>query len=232
MADEWRVAHHIGAFGGRQQLVPVVSQGVGLHDVARIMQRQMRQRLSRDGLRVVQRLLFRDPQRGTRHGHREIVDLDAMHLVDPHLDQAVLAAQFHVALAVQQVGDDAVLQFAQPQIRFGQEVARTARRIEEVQRGEPVLERFEPVLAGPLAKRLVVFDTVELGREIVEEERVDDLVDVPDGGVVHASLAALVVAEGLLHQRAEDDGADGAPVEPVAGREQGFAYQVGELWNQ
>lgn len=129
MADEWRVAHHIGAFGGRQQLVPVVSQGVGLHDVARIMQRQMRQRLSRDGLRVVQRLLFRDPQRGTRHGHREIVDLDAMHLVDPHLDQAVLAAQFHVALAVQQVGDDAVLQFAQPQIRFGQEVARTARRI-------------------------------------------------------------------------------------------------------
>ena len=76
-----------------------------------------------------------------------------------------------------------------------------------------------------------MFDTVELGREIVEEERVDDLVDVPDGGVVHASLAALVVAEGLLHQRAEDDGADGAPVEPVAGREQGFAYQVGELWN-
>lgn len=151
MADEWRVAHHIGAFGGRQQLVPVVSQGVGLHDVARIMQRQMRQRLSRDGLRVVQRLLFRDPQRGTRHGHREIVDLDAMHLVDPHLDQAVLAAQFHVALAVQQVGDDAVLQFAQPQIRFGQEVARTARRIEEVQRGESLswnaLSRFSRALS-------------------------------------------------------------------------------------
>jgi len=38
----------------------------------------------------------------------------------------------------------------------------------------------------------------------------------------------LVVAQGLLHEAAEDDGADPVPVEPVAGREQGVSNRVGE----
>ncbi|MEI2810726.1 MAG: hypothetical protein V9F00_11110 [Nocardioides sp.] len=55
-------------------------------------------------------------------------------------------------------------------------------------------------------------DAVELGPELVEEERVEGLEDVLLGGVVLAELAAgLGVAHGLEHG-AEDCRADGLPV--------------------
>ena len=179
------------------------------------MQREVREGLAGDLLGVVQCLLFRDPQGGLGDGHGEVVDLDAVELVDADLDERFLAAELDVALAVEQVGYRLVLQFAQAQERFGEEVAGPARGIEEPQRGELVLERLETVRAGAFAQALVVLYGLELGLEAVEEERVDEPVDVLHGGVVHAALAPLVVAQGLLHQGAEDDGADVLPVEPV-----------------
>lgn len=102
---------------------------------------------------------------------------------------------------------------------------------EELERGELVLELGEPVVALLLGEGLVVLDGLELRLQPVEEERVDEPVDILHRRVVHAALAPLVMRKRLLHQTAEDDGADVLPLEPLARMNHRVPDFVGELRN-
>ena len=184
---------------------------------------------SRDGgFGVVQRLLFRDPQGGSRHCAREPVDLDAVEVADADPDRIQVVAEVEGELTVPvQIGEDPVLDAAQFQVGFGQEVAGTAGGVEEPEAGDPVVQPVERVGAGPAGDRFR-FGLFELRFQPVEEQRVDETVDVPDGRVVHAALAPFVMAERLLHEGAEDDGADAAPVEALADVQQGVTQLPGQ----
>ena len=74
------------------------------------MQRQMGHSLPCNGLGIIKRLLLGNPQRGLRYGYGEIIDLDAIELVNADLDQTVLATQFQLPLVVQHLAECAVLQ--------------------------------------------------------------------------------------------------------------------------
>ena len=117
---------------------------------------------------------------------------------------------------MQAVGDRPVLQLAQLEERLGQEVARPARRVKELEGRELVLIRGQTVAPRLLPERLVVLDGLELRLQLVEEQRVDQPVDVLHRRVVHAFLTSFPMTEGLLHQAAEDDRADVFPREGLA----------------
>ena len=102
MPDKWRVAHDIVTLSARQELIPVVAQGVGAHDITLIVQWQMRYRLPCNGLGIIKHLLLGDPQRGLRYSYGEIIDLDAIKLVDT-LTRLFLAAQLQISLVVQHI---------------------------------------------------------------------------------------------------------------------------------
>ena len=184
---------------------------------------------SRDGgFGVVQRLLFRDPQGGSRHCAREPVDLDAVEVADADPDRIQVVAEVEGELPVLvQIGEDPVLDAAQFQVGFGQEVAGPAGGVEEPEAGDPVVQLVERVGSGAAGDRFRL-RLLEFRFQPVEEQRVDETVDVLDGRVVHASPAAFVMAEGLLHEGAEDDGADAAPVEALADFQQGVTQLPGQ----
>ena len=58
-----------------------------------------------------------------------------------------------------------------------------------------------------------LLDFVQLAAQAVQKQRVDHLMDVLDGGVVHPAGAAGLGVEGTLEHRAEDGGTDVPPVE-------------------
>ena len=80
---------------------------------------------------------------------------------------------------------------------------------------EPLVQVLERLGAGTTSKGLRA-GLREGGLEVVEEERVDDLVDVLGAGVVHTPSAPLVVGEAPLEDGAEDRGVDLGPVELLA----------------
>ena len=59
-------------------------------------------------------------------------------------------------------------------------------------------------------------DGCEFSSQAIKEERVDDLVDVGDGRVVHPAFAARLGVERRFEDRAEDDRRDARPVELLA----------------
>lgn len=67
---------------------------------------------------------------------------------------------------------------------------------------------------------------VELGFQIVEEERVDDLVDVLGAGVVHAAGPARVMAEGAFEYGTEHGWVNARPVEFLAAVHQDLVMNV------
>lgn len=101
---------------------------------------------------------------------------------------------------------------------------------QEGQRRQLVLERFEAALAHALHRRLP--DLIQLSAQLVQEQRVDHLMDILDGGIVHPALApSFRVQRGFKH-RAEYGGADLAPVEVLAGLgQQQFIDRFIEGWN-
>ena len=78
-----------------------------------------------------------------------------------------------------------------------------------VQEGEPRQLGLElPQLLVPGLVHGDGLDGVQLGPEVVQEQGVDDLVDVLDGGVVHPAGAPGLLVQGALKDGAEDGGAD------------------------
>ncbi len=121
----------------------------------------------------------------------------------------------------------AVFQSAQREVGFGEEIARSACRVEEGECGHALLQLLEQLYAPP--QILGLHYLVVLPVQVVEKERVDYAVYVLDAGVVHASAAPCLGVERALEHSAEDGGRNGAPVEVERGMlEQHVAQTVGE----
>ena len=89
-----------------------------------------------DLLRLRHHLRLADPEGGGGHGDSEVVDLDAVELVDAYLDG--VGKGIELLHAVYQL-DNLVLQAAQGEVGLREEVARAAGRVEEAEGGHPVL---------------------------------------------------------------------------------------------
>ena len=126
-----------------------------------------------------------------------------------------------------QFADDLDLQGAQLAVGDDEEVAAAARRVQEAQRAEFVLEALQ---RGAAVRVLARPQPLELGAQVVQEQRLDDLQDVLLGGVVGARGAAGRGLHDGLEQRAEDGGRDGGPVE-AARVEQRLAHGRVEVGN-
>ena len=208
-AQKRRVPDDVAAPLRRQDIVPVHAQGVSAHAVRDALQRQevelpIRQKL----LGALHHLLLGNPQRGLADRYREVVYLDGVELADADHDGIVQDARL-VAL---QILDDAQLQLAQADVGLGKEVVAAGRRVEKRQPGELLLEDAELGLPGLF--HLLALDGGELGLQVVQEQRVDDLVYVLHAGVVHAPRPAGIRVQRALESGAEDGGADVLPVEP------------------
>ena len=129
-------------------------------------------------------------------------------MADAHHDGVIQDARL-IAL---QVLDDAQLQLSQADVGLGEEVVAAGGRVEKRQLGELLLEDAQLGVARPL--HLLALDGGKLGLQVVQEQRVDDLVYVLHAGVVHAPRPAGIGIEGALEGGAEDGGADVLPVEP------------------
>lgn len=102
---------------------------------------------------------------------------------------------------------------AKAEVRFGQEIIGACCRIQAYDGRELMLECIELV---PLRFRLRdLTDVLKLRFQIIEEQRVNDLVNVLDGCVVHATGAARFRIQRRLKYGAEDGRADVLPVEAL-----------------
>ncbi|TRW14020.1 hypothetical protein FMM06_09780 [Glacieibacterium frigidum] len=113
---------------------------------------------------------------------------------------------------------------AQLAIGDDEEIAAAACRIEEVE----AAQLADELLQSALSPRGADEQPAQLGTQIVEEQRPDDLQDVGLAGIVCACLAALAGVHHRLEQRPEDRWADLAPVE-AAGVEQHLAHVAVEV---
>ena len=114
-------------------------------------------------LGVVQRLLFRDPERGAGDRAREPVDFDAMEVADADFDRVDVVAEVEGELSVLvQIGEDPVLDATQFQIGFGQEVAGTAGWVEEPEAGYLVMHLLSALVREPPATGLASAPRVRL----------------------------------------------------------------------
>ena len=162
-----------------------------------------------DSLGFGHHLRLANPQGCRSDSDGKIVDFDAIELVDAHLDGVdLLKAQER--LPVVALTYRLVLQPPQRQVGLGEEIAATAGGVKERQACQFLaigIEAFHALLLDFLLK-----NRVELVAQIVQEKRVDDLVDVLDAGIMHAAAAARLGVKGALEHGAEDGGRNLAPV--------------------
>ena len=163
------------------------------------------------------------PQRGLRNAGRKLAELDAVELVHVHLREKPDVEHVLPGSAVNRADH---LHFEQPQFPVGddEEVAAAAGRVEESKPSQFLLEAPQ---VGKAAAVLAGLEPGELGPQVVQEQRLDDLQDVLLGGVVGALGAALLGVHDRLEQRPEDGRGDVGPVE-AAGVQQRPAHRRGE----
>ena len=173
-------------------------------DVRAVLQRDARAVGVERRVELVVRQVVRHPHRHLGDARGELLDLHTVKLI--HGD----AAQQHRVDLLIRVQRLEALQLQPPDlaIRDYQEVAAPARRIEEGEARQLRLifqqRRFTP--------RPPRDQPVQLGGQLVQEQRPDHLQDVRLGRVVRANLAALVGAHHRLEQAAEDRRAHPGPV--------------------
>ena len=106
---------------------------------------------------------------------REFLDLDAEELIDVDLDEVVYVER-QLARSRRCRPQYVQLQFAQRAIGYDQEVATAARGIEKCQRAQFLMKLEQPIA--------VVFDALELGAQLIQKQRFDELFNVLFAGVV------------------------------------------------
>ena len=176
-------------------------------------------------LGLLEHLIFSDPKSGSGDGDGEIIDFDAVEILDGNFDLAWGAEGVKFS-------DDLVLEATEREISFGQEVPRTARGIEEFEIGEFELKAFQLFSTDIFA---FASDGGELVGEVVEEERVDDFMNVGDGSIMHAALTTSDGVECGFKECAEDGGTYARPIKlrVIGGIEQevmrDFAIDLGDI---
>ena len=123
MTDKRRISHDIAQLLLRHDVVPVEPDSIALCDIDIGLQRQEVLIEAVDQLlRLLQHLGFRDPQRSLRYRHGEVIDLNAVELLDGYPDQAtVLMCEGHLPCGL--FIDDPVLQAAKTEITFRKKIS-------------------------------------------------------------------------------------------------------------
>ena len=148
-------------------------------DVWRLLKRNPRVGLAEFQAQPVVHDVVHHPQRGRGDAGRELADLDAVELIDiDHREHVRERLKLPRAAARCQLPQHLDFQRAQLAVGDDEEVATAARRIEQAQRAELLLE---PPEIGDAAARL---QPLKLGPQVVEEQRLDHLQDVLLGRVV------------------------------------------------
>lgn len=124
----------------------------------------------------------------------------------------MLPLELENALVVQQRREDLVLELAQLDVGLSKKVPGPARRVEEPQGRDLVMESAQLIAPLAVPDALGCEDAVQLGLELAQEQWVDQPVDVLRGGIVHAPGASGLGVQGGLEHPAEHGGADLGPV--------------------
>ena len=177
-----------------------------------ILQRKWLKVITHDGIGFLQHLGLGDPEGCLGDGAGEIVDFNTVELVDGNLDRISQAT--YDTVVVKNL-DGFVLKPSKPSIGLCQEITRSTGRVQELQGGKLILKfccsRFL------CAHDLLRLDIGQFSFQIVQEQRVDDLVDILQRGIVHTSRPSCRRIQRGLEYSAEDSRRDQAPVEIVAG---------------
>ena len=192
--------------------LPIYPQGVGLGDVGVGFQRQKVQGHVDYIFGFLHHLAFCNPEGSLCHGDGEVVDLNAIELSNGHLDGV---AHIQHDLSLVKEGDGFVLQPPEGDIGFGEEVPGAAGRVQEFQASQFPLKCLQFGLAGPIYRDSGNF--LKLCFQPVQEQRVNDLVDVLNGCVVHPAGAPGFRVQCAFKDSAEDGRRNIAPVEVLAG---------------
>src|SRR6056297_58631 len=214
---KWRIAQHVGTPFRRQHPGPVHLQRVAMHDGGALAKGDAGEHLAEFQRQAVVHDVVHHPQRRFGDAGGKLLVFDAVELVD--VDHAQdRGVQFALSLGVQ-LAQHLHLQQAQFAVGDDQEITAAAGGIEECQAGQMPLKRLQP----PPLVASERFEPVELGAQIVKEQRLDHLEDVLLGGVMRAFLAPLCRVHHRLKKRAEDGRGNRRPVE-AAGIEQRRAH--------
>ena len=135
-----RIADDVVQLLLRANVLPVYLKRVALMDVGVALQRQEVDVVMNDLLRLCHHLRLAYPQGSGGYGDGEVVDFYAVELVDAHLDGVFEGVELLHAVYLL---DNLVLQSAQGEVGLREEVARTARRVEELEVCHLVLQRVQ-----------------------------------------------------------------------------------------
>ena len=131
---ERRIPHDPDLIARRQDFFPVHPERVALVDVGVGRERQEVHFAVDDALGLLHHLAFGDPYRCLGDGDGEVVDLDAVELLDADLDggvgRFVEAEDAAAGLVEDGLAQDVVLEAAQGEIALREEIPTAARRIE------------------------------------------------------------------------------------------------------
>ena len=122
-ADKRRITHNVIEFCSRNHGVPVPAERVPFDNVSRRLQRQKIVVDLHDFSGGVHHLAFSNPKRSLSDGYGEIVDFDAVELIDVDLDRGDFAERLLTAV---NEPEDVVFQLAEAEIGFGEKVTGTA----------------------------------------------------------------------------------------------------------
>ena len=206
VADEGRVADNV-VDAARHKSVPVERKRIAADDPRGVFKRKVGDALANANFGVEKHLVLGNPHGGLSNGAGKIVELNAVELIDGNFDVAD-GAQLH------QFTEDIVLELAELDESFGEEIAGAAGGVEKSQRRNFILkflERATTILLG------LALGGVKLVVKFVEEKRLDELMNVVAGGVMHAARSTCVGIEVGLEKGAENGGIDGEPTESFIG---------------
>ena len=157
-------------------------------------------------------LAFSDPQRRLCHGHGKVVDFDTVKLADRDLNRI---ADVQHDLSLVEKGQGFIFQPPKGDVSLRQEVAGATGRVKKFQPRQLALKGFQFGLAGPLHR-----DGLNLRKlrfQPVQKQRVNQLVNVLNAGVVHPAGAPGFRVQRAFKDSPKDGGADGGPVKVLAG---------------
>ena len=184
---------------GRDEALPVGTQGIGMHNMRLALQRQPGVILSESVAHPQVHLMVHKPERNLGYLAGKFFYFYAVKLPDIAKHEL---ADIGYHLDALQLPDHLQFQGAELAVTDNQEVAAATGRVKETEFGELQVKLIEGIVA--LGAVLVRFDGLKLLLQFVEEERFDELQDVLFAGVVRTEVAALFLVHHALKQAAEN----------------------------
>ena len=133
--------------------------------------------------------------------HGKVINLYAIELLNAYLDRIHLL-EAKECLAMMTLANSLVLQATKRKICFRKEIARSACRVEEGERGKALLIGIEFFYTLPL--NLFFQNLVQFVAQVSQKQWVNDFMDVLYAGVVHASTATCLWIKCTLENGSKD----------------------------